>query len=471
MLFNSIDFVILVLIAFTFYYVPWFRPYQVIILILSSFVFYAYNSPYLLTLLIASALINSLTSFFVMYYKQKRLFASIGVIINLLILCSFKYTKLLFYTFFDEANTVSSIDNIITSIPLPIGISFFTFQGISLIIDVFRKQKNKQYELLKINQKLIPHLYKSFLFICFFPQLVAGPIVKAHEFFPQIKSKYFSEIDLIHVYKSLVTGYFLKMVVADNLKDQTFWIAYPYFEGLSSTTLVTMLFAYSMQIFSDFAGYSLIAIGIASLFGYRLPKNFNFPYISQSFSEFWRRWHISLSTWLRDYLYFPLGGNRNGSFNTYRNLFLVMFLGGLWHGAAWSYAAWGTWHGLALAIERRFRSNSIKTIDNMPIRLLKIVLVFSFVSISWMFFKLNDFSHVVAFVFTLFNNTDLHQSWLKITMCLTYSLPIICYHLYYLTDKNTNLLSHKYDFSSYSFLLLGIVLNSGDPGDFIYFQF
>ena len=149
-----------------------------------------------------------------------------------------------------------------------------------------------------------------------------------------------------------MAGYFLKLVVADNLKDFTAYLVYPGLMTLSSFTLLSMLIGYSFQIFADFAGYSLIALGLASLFGYRLMQNFNYPYISNTFSEFWKRWHISLSTFLKEYLYFPLGGSRKGRLRTYINLTITMVLGGLWHGAAWSYAVWGAFHGFALALER-----------------------------------------------------------------------------------------------------------------------
>jgi len=470
MLFNSLDFVLLVLITFVIYYLPLVRRFQIIILILSSFVFYANNQPYLLSLLVLSALINTVFSYLTYYFKHKHLYAAMGVILNLAVLCSFKYTKLIFNTFYDINTLNTGITEFIISIPLPIGISFFTFQGISLVLDVLRKYNDNHIGQMTIDKKFRSHLKKTFFFICFFPQLVAGPIVKAHQFIPQIKTKYLRDIDYEHVFKTLIIGYFLKMVVADNLKDQTFWIAYPWFETLSSTTLIMMLFAYSMQIFSDFAGYSLIAIGVASLFGYRLPKNFNFPYISQSFSEFWRRWHISLSSWLRDYLYFPLGGNRKGTINTYRNLFIVMFLGGLWHGAAWSYAAWGTWHGLALAIERLLNKDTEKEYS-ISIKFIKILFVFSFVTISWMFFKLNNFSHVILFVNSVIGNMAVRESFLKIAMCVIYSLPVIIYHLFYLAGGRVNLILKEYEFVAYSILLFFIIFNGGDPGEFIYFQF
>ncbi|HPM11074.1 MAG TPA: MBOAT family O-acyltransferase, partial [Paludibacter sp.] len=195
------------------------------------------------------------------------------------------------------------------TIPLPIGISFFIFKGISLTIDSFRNNNGKQ---LPVQMGFIEHSVNSLMYISFFPQLLAGPIQQATEFFVQINTKHVKDIDWEYVIKILILGYFLKMVVADNLKDQTFWIAYPYFQGHSPITLIVMLFGYSMQMFADFAGYSLLAIGISSLFGYRVKDNFYFPYISKSFSEFWRRWHISLSTFFRDYVYIPLGGSRKG---------------------------------------------------------------------------------------------------------------------------------------------------------------
>src|SRR5262249_19203777 len=157
------------------------------------------------------------------------------------------------------------------------------------------------------------------------------------------------------------------------------WLAYPAFLNWSSVTLLALLFGYSMQIFADFAGYSLIALGLAGLFGYRLPTNFNYPYIAESFSEFWTRWHISLSSFLRQYLYIPLGGNRAGTFRTYRNLMIVMVLGGLWHGAAWSYAIWGSVHGLALVVERLATGGRPRRASPTWLRVIKASLVFAFV--------------------------------------------------------------------------------------------
>ena len=322
MLFNSTEFVLLVCLTFVPYYLLPSKRFQVEILILASLVFYAYSNIWLLILLVFSAYINAFSSLKISNHvelKIKRFWAIAGVITNLSILGFFKYAGLISFTILGNTGSHGEFAHYIALIPLPVGISFYTFQGISLLMDTWSGNVQSDRE-----QSQLRHFKHITFYICFFPQLVAGPIVKSHEFLPQIKDKRISQINWERCFKNLLTGYFLKIFVADNLKELTAWIEFPYFLGKSSVELTFMLFAFSMQIFADFAGYSLIAIGIAGLFGYKLPTNFNFPYISRSFSEFWRRWHISLSTWLRDYLYYPLGGNRRGRLRTYFNLFIVM---------------------------------------------------------------------------------------------------------------------------------------------------
>ena len=276
------------------------------------------------------------------------------------------------------------------------------------------------------------------------------------------------------------------MVVADNLKDFTFWMQYPFFESISSIELSAMLFGYSMQIFADFAGYSLIAIGIAGLFGYQLRDNFMFPYISSSFSEFWRRWHISLSTFLKEYLYIPLGGNRKGNLRTYFNLVVTMILGGLWHGAAWSYAVWGIYHGFALAIERllnqtlflksrdadAFQSDS--TFVNFFYAVAQVLFVFIVVSLGWLLFKLPDFSQVIQYAKCMVTNPFVPGDKGRLFFITIYSIPVVLYHLHYLlASKSMNYKSIfvKFQFLLYGFLLFLVLTNSGSSGDFIYFQF
>lgn len=453
MLFNSIEFLLFLVFVFAIYYLRFFKSYQVTVLVLASLFFYAWENPWYLLLLFASAGINIFTSYKVVHTEKRNIrkrWALGGVTLNLLILSFFKYSKLLSVTFFQQE---SEIGRFLLHVPLAIGISFFTFEGISLVVDVFR-QKEKQGFTAIVPKSMMQHSGNVMLFIVFFPHLIAGPILKAHDFIPQISRKYFNNIDWKFCFKHLVLGYFLKMVIADNLKDQTFWISFPYFEAHSSFTLLVLLLGYSAQIFADFAGYSLIALGLAGLFGYRLEENFNFPYISKSFSEFWRRWHISLSTFLKEYLYIPLGGNRKGNFRTYLNLMITMFLGGLWHGAAWSYAVWGTFHGLALAVERLLQQY-IKLPKWKIVDAFKMVMVFSFITLAWLLFKLPEFSHVVKYCKSFFFNTDKYNNYKIIVYTLLYSIPVFVFHLLYLL-KSSRLYAigvKKIEFAWYAILL------------------
>ena len=470
MIFNSFEFVLLVAITLAIYYTPMLRKWQVTILIVASFVFYAANSPALLMLLVSSILINILASYLIVHGKSsKKLIAAIGVILNLGILAFFKYSPLIGKTIFSENH---SIGEFLVTIPLPIGISFFTFQGISLLVDTYKENQQTEYQSL-VPKLMIKHSMQTALFISFFPQLVAGPIVKSKDFIPQIQAKYFKKIDWETCFKNITTGYFLKMVIADNLKDFT-QITYPYFETRSSLNLLTMLFGYSMQIFADFAGYSLIAIGIAGVFGYQLRDNFMFPYISTSFSEFWNRWHISLSSFLKEYLYIPLGGNRKGKFRTYLNLFITMVLGGLWHGAAWSYAVWGIYHGLALAVERGVRQH-VPTGKGLVSQVLNAMFVFSVVTLGWLLFKLPKFSEVIHFLNAIATNFSVPlyvRDFRDVGMIAIYSAPIVVYHFYYLfKHRKQDLRLEKFEFLIYGLMLFLIVTNSGSAKEFIYFQF
>jgi alginate O-acetyltransferase complex protein AlgI len=466
MLFNSFQFISIVLITFLLYYLPLLRKVQVHLLIGISLFVYAYNQPYLLALLIVSILINGVLSFIIintLNVKFRKVVALAGIIANLSILIFFKYNFLLATLFSIE--TYSSLGFLIT-LPLPIGISFYTFHGISFLIDTYKSKNNFSNE---VPFNLKNHLLSSSLYMAFFPQLVAGPIVKSKHFMPQIKHKEFKNIEWENTFKALVTGYFLKLVIADNLKDQTYWINFPYFLNKSTLHLGALVYGFSIQIFADFAGYSLIAIGLAKLFGYNLIENFNFPYISRSFSEFWQRWHISLSSWLREYLYFPLGGNKKGKFRTYLNLMIVMFLGGLWHGAAWSYAIWGLFHGTLLVLERIFE----KTIQIPQIKIfkfLRVIVVFSFVTWGWLLFKLTNFNHVIEYMKAFSHNRywELNSNMIYIFL---FSIPVVVYHLLYLyQDNNLKHINYIKPFV-YGTMLFLIVTNHGSASEFIYFQF
>jgi len=475
MLFNSSPFVILLLLTFLVYYRPCLHRLQVHILIISSFIFYGYNQPYLLILLLFSATINAVTAHSIHFSSDHTngfRWAAAGVISNLLILGTFKYNKLIAASIFGDLSRIDGPGELFITLPLPVGISFYTFQGISLLVDLYRKESDRSPCRFDIDTSFLSHYKKTVFFTSFFPQLVAGPIVKANDFMPQIKQKFFEHIDWNCVFQNIILGYFLKIVIADNLKDQTFWIAYPYFQGQSTLTLLSLLFGYSIQIFADFAGYSLIAIGVGALFGYRLPQNFNFPYLSQSFAEFWQRWHISLSTWLKEYLYIPLGGNRKTTSRTYINLLIVMLLGGLWHGAAWSYAAWGVWHGLALIIERMMGGGLFAQKQSKLLSIIRAGFVFIFVTFAWLFFKLPEFQHVLLYVGALFQNTGIRNNELLILSVFFYSVPVIFYHLQSTPGFQMPVkVFQRLKPVAYGVMLFLILVNGGTPGEFIYFQF
>lgn len=470
MLFTSVPFLILFLITFGLYYLPKVSKHQVSILVIASLIFYAYDQPWFTLLLLFSAGINIAASYYVVYGdpKKRKLVATTGVVLNVIGLAFFKYSPLISSTFF---NPEGSIGHFLLMIPLPIGISFFTFEGISLLIDVWRDKEANEKAKTFIPASLAQHAQRTLFFISFFPHLIAGPILKAHDFYPQIMDKRFKEINWESAFKSLTVGYFLKMVVADNLKNFTFWISYPFFEAYSSMDLCMMLFGYSIQIFADFGGYSLIAIGLGKLFGYEFQTNFYFPYISTSFKEFWKRWHISLSTFLMQYLYIPLGGNRKGKFRTYLNLLLTMVLGGLWHGAGWSYATWGAMHGGMLAIERLVGDN-VKIKFPRYLLFIKGLFVFTMVTLAWLLFKLPNFSHVIKYFQSMANNIFI-QSNVKLNMyIILYSIPVIIYHILYLyKDSKFWLVLRGKEYILYAILLFFVITNSGTSGSFIYFQF
>src|ERR1700704_458064 len=352
MTFTSWQFGIFVAIVFGAYYLPPFRTLQTQLLVIASLFFYGYGQPELLPLLTVAVFGTYL--FLILALRNRQIWLPVGIAFNLALLAFFKYKFLFVETTGPGLTGVTPIDFLL-KLPLPIGISFFVFHNISLLVDLTRQKS------------ATPNLTSVFLYIIFFPQLVSGPITRAEMFVPQIKPKYFGEIPFVEAAKWILTGFFFKLYVANNLNEMTSYMDFPLYETLQTQDRWLLIFLYSYQIYADFFGYSAIAIGLALLFGYRLPVNFDLSYISTSFSEFWTRWHISLSTWLRTYLYIPLGGNRRGIFRTYLNLMIVMGLGGLLHGAGLGYLMWGLLHGLLLVMERPMLSR-LQPIDSAALR-------------------------------------------------------------------------------------------------------
>ncbi|MEL7023460.1 MAG: MBOAT family O-acyltransferase [Pseudomonadota bacterium] len=317
--------------------------------------------------------------------SKRKLLVTLSVVVNLGILAIFKY-----YNFFIDSTQASfaavgiQIPDLYHQLLLPVGISFYTFQTLSYTIDVYRRK--------------IPHepsFIKFAVFVSFFPQLVAGPIVRAKDFLPQINRPTAIRSDDIDTgLKLIAIGLFKKIVIADLLAFLIVDSVFAEPSAYSSWDLMLALYAYTFQIYCDFSGYSDIAIGVALLLGFRLPINFDRPYIAQNPSEFWRRWHISLSSWLRDYLYISLGGNRGPKWMTSRNLLLTMLLGGLWHGAAWNFVLWGAFHGLILILFR-----SLKTEESFNGKAaLKMFLNFHLIIFGWLLFRVTGMDNFVDYV-------------------------------------------------------------------------
>lgn len=361
---------------------------------LFSLYFYYKSSGWYFLLLIASTVIDYSLAHQIHISQQewkRKSWLILSLFANLGLLVYFKYTNF----FFEIGSIVIGQEPKHFDIFLPAGVSFFTFQSISYTIDVYRK-----------HMKPVPHILDYAFFVTFFPQLVAGPIIRAYDFAPQIYKP-------VHVSKEMfgrggfliLSGLIKKVVISDyissNFVDRIFDnpTLYSGFENLIG------VYGYALQIYCDFSGYSDMAIGIALWLGFHFSKNFEHPYRSKSITEFWRRWHISLSSWLRDYLYISLGGNRKGKFRTYLNQFITMFLGGLWHGAHLRFLVWGSMHGIALGIDKWF-SSKVRLPDHFLIRLFGAFFTFQFVCFCWIFFRAEDMQialQVILQIFTSFH--------------------------------------------------------------------
>ena len=498
MLFNSWEFLFLLAITFALYYAPWSRgrhgkAWQVMIALVASVVFYGWEDPKLIGLLAISCVGNSLATGRIILHKvagdeaKVKHWTRLAVIMNLALLGVFKYLPFLAGMMpFLPADWVVALK----AIPLPIGISFYTFHGISMIVDVSRGEVTREGDALVSGGSRSGRFAKGVrdigFYLLFFPQLVAGPIVKAKEFWPQIAAKKLGDIPWRQVTRALVAGYFLKVFVADNLSEHTAYLATgrEVMAQGSPFNLVPLLYAYTLQIFADFGGYSLIAIGLAAMFGYRFPINFNFPYLSTSITEFWRRWHMSLSAWLRDYLYIPLGGNRKGPGRTYVNLFLVMFLGGLWHGAEWKFALWGSLHGLLLALERlwgsRVRRKDLSEVPNSPIaqslkRLFCGLLTFHAVTLLWLTFLMPDLASIQAYFQGVFSGRTNFTGPPAFSLVF-YGTAVVLYHAWGWLREHRARFANKLLDSPLEAVVQGVMLfliitNPGAPRGFIYFQF
>lgn len=386
MLFDTTLFVWFFVAVFTgFWLVARYPIIRVVWLLAASIVFYASWNPTLVLLIVASTAIDYKLAqkiYHATTQATRKRWLWLSLFINLGVLGFFKYTGFFVETMNDAVRIMGETGQIpVPQILLPVGISFYTFQTLSYTIDVYRGK-------LRASDNFLHFI----LFVSFFPQLVAGPIVRAADFLPQLtREPVFDSTKHALGLFLVCAGMFKKVVLANTLAVNLVDRVWDNPELYSSLEVFTAFHAYAFQIYCDFSGYSDIAIGLALMLGFTLPENFDRPYISKDIAEFWRRWHISLSSWLRDYLYIPLGGNRDGAARTYRNLAITMLLGGLWHGASWTFVLWGVAHGIALGVvrflQRRRRASGAKTEVSYARTLFAGFLTFEFVNLTWILFR------------------------------------------------------------------------------------
>jgi alginate O-acetyltransferase complex protein AlgI len=487
-LFNSIDFVIFFIVVVAIIPAIKYRKFQHVFLLVASYFFFYYSSNYLIVLLIISTVLDFYVGRAIWNTSdivKKKILLIISLAGNLGLLGFFKYADFAILQF----NYLGEQFNLANDIPflnlaLPIGISFYTFQTISYTVDIYRG-------------KLRPsESFREFaLFVAFFPQLVAGPIVRAADFLPQLREKI--EVGRGHLKQIIIHnsnlklgitimafGFLKKMFFADHIATMVDSIfANPM--GLDSISIILGTIAFGIQIYADFSGYSDIAIGAALILGFKLPTNFNKPYFATSPSDFWNRWHISLSSWLRDYLYIPLGGSKKSHVRTYANIATVMFLGGLWHGASWNFVVWGMLHGTYLAIHRiildKFPKFGNSTFFKSKLgKILSILITQYFIFLAWIPFRVTNTDYMIysieKYLFFDFNFDGL------IPFLFLYKTPLflilLFISLHIISYKKNNLIEKIASYNlKYWTVIITIVLFlivfsfESNSEDFIYFRF
>ncbi|MFA7084214.1 MAG: MBOAT family protein [Arcobacteraceae bacterium] len=486
MLFNSYEFIFFFL-PITFFIYFYLLSQRLIVgakgfLVFASLFFYSWWNIVYLPLILSSMLFNyvignSLNENFKKIKVAKKSLLLFGILANIALLGYFKYSDF----FIANLNLAFSSDIDLLHLALPLAISFFTFQQIAYLVDSYRGE-TKEYDFLNYA-----------LFVTFFPQLIAGPIVHHSEMMPQFASKW----NLAKNYKNIALGLFIfsiglfkKVVIADTFAT---W-ATNGFDKAQTLNLIeawATSLSYTFQLYFDFSGYTDMAIGAALLFNIKLPINFNSPYKATNIQDFWRRWHITLSRFLRDYIYIPLGGNRKGNFKTYSNLMITFILGGLWHGAAWTFVFWGFLHGAALAVHRLWSNLGF----TMP-KILAWFLTFNFINISWIFFRAKEWNDAIKVLSSMFSldNVVLPEKYAsKLTSLQQYGIEfgqvfehihgknqtftyIVLALLTVLLFKNTIELKEKFKPSLLYFVILSVLIAYSTSimnkySEFLYFNF
>lgn len=482
MLFNSIDFALFLPVVFGLYWFVFKRnlKLQNLLIVLASYVFYGWWDWRFLSLILFSTIVDYTIGLRLAKANktiERKVLLWISIAINLGFLGFFKYYNFFLDNFIDAFSLLGyEFSPYSLNIVLPVGISFYTFQTMSYTIDVYRKKLNPTKDFISFSA-----------FVSFFPQLVAGPIERASNLLPQFyKKRTFDYAKAVDGMRQILWGMFKKVVIADNCAEFANEIFNNYHDHSGSTLLLGALF-FTFQIYGDFSGYSDIAIGTSRLFGFNLMQNFAFPYFSRDIAEFWRRWHISLSTWFRDYLYIPLGGSKGSRWMKVRNTFIIFIVSGFWHGANWTFIAWGALNAiyflpLLLANKNRKNMDVVAKENLFPSlrNMLSILGTFLLTVFAWIFFRSESISDALSYIYNMLNNDLLtipEHSFLKDIAYLTLLIALFIIVEWF---GRTNLFAiektalRKHSIIRWGFyLILGLIifLYGGKTQEFIYFQF
>lgn len=475
MLFNSIEFLLFLPAVFILYWFVFNKSLkqQNLLVLVSSYVFYGWWDYRFLSLIILSTFVDYFIGLQITKAKEeqrKKQLLWLSIFFNLGVLGFFKYYNFFIDSWMDALNSIgySLQNNWTLSIILPIGISFYTFQTMSYTIDVYRKNLKPTKDFIAFAS-----------FVAFFPQLVAGPIERAIQLLPQILNRRkFTYRQGVQGLRLILWGLVKKVVIADSLGPIVNNI-FDNYENLGAGSLWIGAIYFAFQIYCDFSGYSDIAIGTSKLFGFELMSNFKFPYFSRNIAEFWRRWHISLSTWFRDYLYIPLGGSKFGKWISLKNIFLIFIISGFWHGANWTFIAWGTLHAMLYIpsfifnTNRKYLSTVVAENSLFPTarEFFQITTTFLFVTIAWVFFRSDTISIAFEYVFKMF--TAFSFSKIDLNGLIYIVLLLICE--WFLRHDERNFVLPKNKIYSYAiYIVLVILVYSkffNTESQFIYFQF
>jgi D-alanyl-lipoteichoic acid acyltransferase DltB (MBOAT superfamily) len=468
MLFNSLDFAVFLPLVFILY---WSfnknRKIQNVLILLASYTFYAFWDWRFLGLLAFSTLVDFLIGRAIHSenkQSKRKFFLWFSIIVNLGLLAFFKYHNFFLQSFIDAFSFFGmSVQGQFLYIILPLGISFYTFQTLSYTIDIYRQKLKPTNDVVAFAAC-----------VSFFPQLVAGPIERAQNLLPQfLKPREFESKNAIKGINQIVWGLFKKLVIADNCGQYVNDIFSNYTQ-YSSLTLILGAIYFSFQIYADFSGYSDIAIGTSRLFGFRLTINFNYPYFSQNIGEFWRKWHISLSTWFRDYLYIPLGGSYGGKNKFIRNILIVFMVSGLWHGANWTFVIWGLFNGVLLVLYSFIKRKSSK--ESKPInKIFSTLFTFALITFGWIFFRSISITDSFEYISRI-SQFNLGIDKLGIQRFAFEMLPILSLFIlieWFSRKKEFPLFSGKYLLVK-TIVTIGLIIIFGsfsEMKEFIYFQF